>query len=417
LISTVLIIVLFFILPYLAQSIFFITSKDAYFKLVPYFRLYKPGFLLYGAIFSLPFIILIQQLISRLIIQTEDEKNPFFYSDKFQALQVAFMITVFVIGFLLQINTAQKHKLNIDYLAHQHKWDELLKLAEKESSNDRLIQFQISRALYHKGLMTEKLFDYPQMWGVDGLLLTRQIEEDILLPTTELYLDFGYINEAIHFANEAISLNEDSPLVIEQLILANIVVNKYRAAQIYINVLKKNPFFKKKAMEYEQYINGRGFSEIDNLIIEKRKLMPVTDFIVNKKFPQDEMLNLLTDRPENKMVYEYLMTFFLLDNDLASFFQYYPLGRKFKYDKFPKIFQEALILYAYDLNRQGKKLNNIRFDKGIASQFNEYLSVLQKCGGDKNTARPLLEKKFWNTYWFYILYNSPVTNKSKIVTE
>jgi hypothetical protein len=415
--SAALITALFLVLPYLAQSVFFINSKDAYFKLVPYFFIYKPGFFLYGALFSLPFILLIHQVITKLNNQKADENNSFIHSDKFQAFQVVFMILVFAIVFLLNIDSQKRHKIDIDYLASQQKWDDLLKLTEKETSNDRLIQFQISRALYHTGELTEKLFDYPQNWGADGLLLTRYFEEIILIPTTELYFDFGYINEAFHYANEAISLKEDSPLLLEQLILANLVANKYPAAQIYINVLKNNPFFKNKALKYEQYINGKGLPEIGNLIAEKRKLMPVTDFAVNKKLPQDELLFLLTDRPENKMIYEYLMTFFLLENDIPSFFKYYSLGKNFGYKKLPKVFQEALILYMYDLSRQGKKMGNIRFDKEIATQFSEYLSILKTYNGDIAQARPLLEKKFGNTYWFYIHYTSPVTNKTKIVTE
>jgi hypothetical protein len=415
--SAGLIIGLFLILPYLAQLVFFINIKDAYFKLVPYFSLYRPGFLLYGAIFALPFTIVIHQLISKISHPDQSEKPSFFQSDKFQAFQVVTVIAVLAIGLLLNINSSQKHRLNIDYLAQQCKWDELLKLAKNETSQDRLVQFQISRALYHTGVLTETLFDYPQFWGVDGLLLTRQFEEDILLPTTELYLDFGYVNEAIHYANEAISQNENSPVLIEQLILANIVANKYRAAKIYINELKNYLFYKKKALDYEKYVNGESIPEIDKIVLEKRKLMPVNDFLVTKKIPQDELFHLLSDRPENKMVYEYMITSFLLENDLASFFKYYPMGRNMNYKKLPTIFQQALILYQYDLSRQGKTLGNIRYDNEITSRFKEYISVLKRCNGDKEIARPLLGKDFGNTYWFYILYNSPVTNNTKIATE
>lgn len=412
-----LILVLFAILPYWAQSILFINSKDAYFKLVPYFCLYRPGFLLFGAIFSLPFIVLIQWSISKIVNQKQTEKNTFLYSEKFQAVQVVIMVAILTTGLLLNIDAKQKHKLNIDYLAYQQRWNELLKLAKNETSTDRLIQFQITRALYHTGGLMEKLFDYPQMWGVDGLILTRHFEEEILLPTTELCFDFGFVNEAIHYGNEAISQNENSPLLIEQLILANIVANKNQAASIYINELKENPFFKKKAIEYEKYIKGYANPEMDHLIMEKRKLIPVIDFKVNNNFPQNDLLNLLDDRPDNKIVYEYLMAYFLLNNDLPSFLKYYPMGKRFSYKKLPKIFQEALILYLYDLSRQGQTLANIKFDKEVASQFKEYLSILKKSDGDKVIARPLLEKKYGNTYWFYVLYNSPVTNNSKTVNE
>jgi hypothetical protein len=415
--SAGLIIALFFILPYLAQSLFFINSKDAYFKLVPYFSRYKPGFLLYSALFSLPFIILVHRLVTRFFSQKKEEKVSFIQSDLFQALQVVFMILVFVVGFLLCINSNQKHKLKVDYLAHNRQWDEVLKLVKEKPSDDRLIQFQTTRALYHTGVLTEKLFDYPQYWGVDGLFLTRHFADEILLPTTELFFDLGYINEAIHYGNEAISQNENSPLIIEQLILANIVAGKYKAATIYINELKTFPVFKKKASQYEQYINGGAFPEIDKIVSEKRAIMPVADFMVNRMMPQSDLLNLLIDRPQNKMAYEYFMACLLLNNDLASFVKYYSMGKKFNYKGVPRIFQEALIMYSYELTRQGKPAGNFRFEKEIVSQFNEYLLILKNNEGNKDAAFPELEKKFSNTYWFYVHYNSPVTNNKKIVAE
>ena len=91
--------------------------------------------------------------------------------------------------------------------------------------------------------------------------------------------------------------------------------------------------------------------------------------------------------------------------------------KKMNYKKMPTIFQEALVLLAYDLRTKGQTVGNQYFDQGIVSQFNEYLSVLKQFNGDKDLAKSTLEKQFANTYWYYILYNSPVTNKSKIVNE
>jgi hypothetical protein len=133
--------------------------------------------------------------------------------------------------------------------------------------------------------------------------------------------------------------------------------------------------------------------------------------------PSNDLQNLLIDRPQNKMAYEYLMACYLLENDLASFVKYYSLGKKFNYNKVPKIFQEALILYYYELDRQGKPIGNFRYDKEVANQFNEYLSILSKNGGDKKLSLPELKNKFGNTYWFYVHYTSPVTNNKKITSE
>ncbi|HNW49592.1 MAG TPA: DUF6057 family protein [Prolixibacteraceae bacterium] len=413
----VLIIGLYLLLPYWSQSLFFITTKDAYLKLVPYFSAYRPDILLYGSIFSLPFMILIQRIVSWMMKKEKSQTSKFIFSDRFQAIQVLVMMVILVVGMFVKIDPTDKQRQQINDLAYQNKWDELLTKVSKEGYKDRIVQFQVNRALYHKGQLIDKVFDYPQIWGVDALILSRHFEEPIMLPITELYMDLGFINGAIRYGNEALSQNEFSPYVLEQLILANIVANRPKAAQIYINNLKMNPFFKKKALTYEQYINGSVVSDIDQFVVAKRKIKPVNDFIVNSNYPQDVLLSMLNDRPQNKMAYEYLMTYFLMNNDLSSFISNYSKGKDLGYKEFPVIFEEAKILYAYELSAKGKSLANVKFKKEIAERFKEYLSILSSCNGDVAKAKPLLEKNFSDTYWYYVHYNSPVTNQSKIVNE
>jgi len=252
--------------------------------------------------------------------------------------------------------------------------------------------------------------------GVDGLFLTRFLMPEILLPTTQLYIDMGYINEALHWGNEAISQNENSPQILEQLIVANIIATNDRSARLYINNLKSNPLFRKKAVRYEQYIQGGSFPEIDSLVKEKRRLMPSTDFIVKRSSPQLDLINLLNDE-DNKMAYEYLQAYFLLKNDVASFVQYFPMGKKYQYPHLPVVFQEALALYTFELRRRGKDMPKLKLDGDVIKKFNNYLSVIQSNNGDLQKAKSELERNFGNTYWFYVHYLSPVTTKKQIIVK
>jgi hypothetical protein len=415
--GVLLLVLLAYILPLLAQKIFFITNKDAYFKLVPYFSKLKPSLMIYLSIFSLPFIILVQKG-GQFFVKAKSERGKSSPSSEgFKAAQVLFMIAVLLVGIFIHVNKDLKHKLKVDYLAHYRKWDELLKLVESQPSNDRLVNFQTTRALYHKGVLTEKLFDYPQTWGVDGLFLTRYFDNDILLPSTELLFDLAYINEAVHIGNEALSQNEYSPFMIEQLVLASLADNKYPSAMVYTKALKQIPVYRKKAETYERFINGENNQELTTLIKEKQALKPVNDFMVDMKSPDSDLLNILNDRPKNKMAYEYLMAYYLLNNDLGSFVSYFGMGQQLGYKKIPKVFQEALILYIFNMQQQGKQVSHVPIDNEITSRFRDYLSVVGKNNGNLEQARPELEKQFGNTYWFYINFTSPITNNKKVVVE
>lgn len=411
------IVVALLFIPFIAANfISFINIEDAYLRFSPYFSNYKPGILTYSLFFLLPLVLIIDGFISliksrRAVVENENKKDGSYI------IQYLIAVAMLVCGIIFSINKEDKHKITIDKLAYDGKWEELLVKVKANPSDDRLIQFHTNRALFFTGSLPEKMFEYPQVWGLDGLFLNRYFTNEVLLPTTQLFFELGLINEAIQYGNESISQNDNSPLVIEQLILSNIVSDKYQSAQIYINQLKGFRFFKKKALEYEKYINGVGVPGIDSLVMKKREIMPVTDFIVKRHEPQSDLINMLSDNLNNKMAYEYLMAAFLLENNLASFVKYYSVGKKFNYKTIPTIYQQALISYNYELMRQDKPLRQINVSKEILDSFNDYMVIISDFEGDIEAAQSKLKENFKNTYWYYLHYVSPVTNKAEIVVQ
>ena len=405
-------------LPYLAyRYVFMISLGNAYLKLIPPYYYSKVDFILYGIYFYIPFVLLVKKvmgIVSESSATTGDqpEKMPVVMLVQYVFLTVALIL---VVHFKFQKD--EKYKIIVDYYAFNKQWDKLLEVVTKEPAKDRLITFNINRALYHKGRLNESMFDYPQIWGVDGLFLSRFILPGELLPTTELCLDMGHVNEAIHWGNEAFVQNEESPQIIEQLIIANIILGKYKPAQLYINSLRKYLFFRRKAREYELYIKGGDIPDIDILVEEKRNILPVNDFVVNRGRPDYDMIGLLENNQRNKMAFEYLMAYYLLSNDLGSFMKYKNYGDNFNYVSVPKSYEEALILYAYEMQKRGKVMENLRLSKKTLGNFADYLGILKKSGGDRVKAKSELEEKYGNTYWFYVHYISPVTTKKKIILK
>jgi hypothetical protein len=415
--TAIVVLILCVLMPLISSKVlFYITTKDALLKTIPYYYSYKPGGFFYSLFFYIPLFLFVTRLL--FTFPTIKVKLSGFVEEK-SSLTVLQYATVFIAGILLcffVFPATQKHKIQVDYYSYTGQWDKLLALVAANPSEDRLIQFHTNRALYHTGKLHEKMFDYPQTMGVDGLFLTRFLMPEILVPTTQLYIDMGYINEALHWGNEAISQNENSPQILEQLILANIIAMNYQPAQLYINNLKSNPIFRKKAIHYEQYIQGGNSPEIDSLVRTKRRIMPSADFVVKRSSPQLDLINLLNNK-DNKMAYEYLQAYFLLKNDLASFVQYFPMGKKYQYPHVPVVFQEALVLYAFELRRRGKDLPKLKLDSDIIKKFNNYMSVIQFYNGDLQKAKSELERNFGNTYWFYVHYLSPVTTKKTIIVK
>jgi hypothetical protein len=398
------------------KALFYINPKDAFLKIIPYYYSYIPGVLFYCLYLYMPLLLFVTHFLFSFSAIRDRMSFP---GGEKSSLAISQYAVIFIAGFLICFLTfpvKQKHKIQVDYYSYTGQWNDLLTLVREYPSEDRLIQFHTNRALYHTGKLHEQMFDYPQTMGVDGLFLTRFLMPEILVPTTQLCIDMGYINEAIHWGNEAISQNENSPQILEQLILANIIAMNYQSAQLYINNLKSNPLFRKSAIRYEQYIHGGNYTEIDSLVKAKRKIMPSADFVVKRNTPQIDLINLLNNK-DNKMAYEYLQAYFLLKNDVASFVQYFPMGKKYDYQHMPVLFQEAMALYTYELRRRGKDLPKLKLDKDVIQRFNNYLSVIQSHNGDLQSAKSELGKSFGNTYWFYVHYLSPVTTKKQIIVK
>lgn len=389
-----------------AHYVFFITVNDAFTYFGPSLSSYPFSFELLSFFAAVPLAILLQWIaikIGRFI-----RIKPFY-----SYIQYSIVAIVFVLLFVSNFDQNQRFKTEIDYLAHNGKWEEIIEKVEANPSNERLVNFHTNMALYYTGEMPEKLFHFPQQWGADGLFLVRHFMNEILIPSTRLYYDLGHINEAIHWANEAISQREHSPQIIEQLIVAHIVDGNYAAAKHYLNLLSKFIFNKSKAAEYQKMIDENSLSQS---MLDVQKMIPVENFVVSRMSPNSDLYYLLVDHPNNRMAYEYLMSYYLLNNDLDSFARYFPLGFRFNYKHFPKVYQQALTYYMYQLNIEGKQVPNIKIDNEVLAEFSDYITTYSEFEQSLPHAKDLL-KKYKDTYWYYLHFESPVTLNRKIVVE
>ncbi len=406
------------LIPFLAAKfVFFITIEDAYFKLIPQYYYYEPGILLYSLYFYLPFILLAGALIK--LISSDNEAEAESKPESGTVLMIQYMLVMaglFVIVYFT-FKKEERHKITIDYYSYKKQWDKILETARQNPSDDRLIQFHTNRALYHKGQLNQSMFEYPQVWGVDGLFLSRYLVPAVLLPTTDLYIDLGHINDAIHWGNEAFSQNEDSPQILELLIVSNIIASNYKSAELYINSFRKYLFFRKKAGVYHRYIDNESIPDFAVLVEQKRSIMPVKDFSVNRNLPYLDLIGLLDNNKNNKMAFEYLMAYFLLNNDLASFVRYFAYSNNFNYVTLPRVYEEAFTLYAYELQKIGKRMSNLRLSKNTIERFTGYITTLEKYKGNREDSRKELKNKYGDTYWYYIHYVSPITTGKKIIIK
>ncbi|MEO0292748.1 MAG: DUF6057 family protein [candidate division WOR-3 bacterium] len=412
--------------PYIAAKfLFIITLKEAYFYIAPYefYRepfLFKPGLYFYLFFLSLPILKIGLFVYLKYIKSKKRKQNKLLAKIPHSLLAQSIFIIFF--GFLIlyfSFEEEEKKKIQIDYLADKGKWKELLNISKSIKSYDRLVNFNVNRALYHKGELLDSLFDYPQLLGSDGLFIDRIIASQVAIPASDLYFDLGHINASQVMAYEAQTKFKYNPRVLKRLALTNIINENYVAAKKFLDLLYKSILHRKWAKYYKNYIFDKSLIEKDSLIKLKRMQRPDFDFFITNKTPNLDLIKLLKQDEKNKMAFEYLIAYYLLEGRLGDLLEYFDKFKNLGYKKLPRHIEEAILVIM--IGAPSKiNMKEWRISPETIEKFKLFNIAKIKSKRDKK-AKEYLEKEFHNTYWYYLLYLNPKRTKlelrSKIADE
>lgn len=236
--------------------------------------------------------------------------------------------------------------IDYDFLVRTEQWDKIIEKAEKKPATTPLSVSCVNLALSQKGQLADRLFEFYQNGG-EGLFPT--FTRDMISPvsTAEIFFRLGMVNDAERYmfeAQEAIPNYRKSARLTRRIIECEIINGNYQVAAKLLRRLQKTLFYSNWANQMmvllgnEKAINRHPIYGKQRKYREKKQ-----DFLFSDR-EMDQMLGLLfLNDNHNRMAYEYLMCYELLQRDLEKFVQYYPLGRFVGYDHIPRSFQEILI--------------------------------------------------------------------------
>jgi hypothetical protein len=411
----------YFIYPYIAaRYLFMIDLKEAYFYLMPsgfYNWPFNFNLNLYLYLFFLSLPVLLIALFVYLKYSKAEIKKRKVKKRKIKKqnsslagiyltlIQSIFIIIAAVLILTFSFELREKKKIQIDYLAEQGRWNKLLNISRGMKDYTVLILFNVNRALYHTGQLLDNLFDYPQMVGADILFL-ENFPRPGAIPASDLYFDLGHIRAAQVMAYEGHTKFGYNPRMLKRIVVTNIINEKYVVAKKFLDLLNKSILHKKWAEHYRNYLFNESLIKSDSLIQLKRKLNPKFDFFiaVSKNFDKD-LIRLLKENENNKMAFEYLMAYYLLDCRFEDLMEHLDKFKKLGYKKYPRHIEEALLLI-----RAVSPSESAKFDYSINEQtierFKQFHSIRSKLKNEAE-AKEVLRIGFFNTYWYYILYIRP----------
>ncbi|MBN2410183.1 hypothetical protein JXQ31_00740 [candidate division KSB1 bacterium] len=401
------------LLPIITINIFVILLKDDVLSQLPSFLEFKPRiapFLLYGFYIVLIPAVVIGKVLSKSIFEKGvlGKVKSFYRKTMFSTpgyiIKTAALLLLAVYFSLISFDRETKVMLTMDNYAQNKKWVEILELAQKRITTHRLVTFHTFRALYFTNNLSNNMFSFPQSRGLTSLIMSREFAYSAPLQCSNLYVELGLINEAQHWAHEALALKKLTPAVLQQMTLTSMINGNTEFAQLCLNKLKKSLLFKKWADTYQIYIENPNLFRSMPTIRQINAIQVTGDFYIRDNSPNELLELIIKNSSNNRMAFEYLMAYYLLAGNLEGIVNNIFRLQEFHYNYIPRHYEEALLLYKLKTGKKNLDLGDYQINTITEQRFEDFNSTLAKYPDGKISAQKELARKHGNTLWYYAMY-------------
>lgn len=238
--------------------------------------------------------------------------------------------------------------IDYDYLVRTHQWQRIIEKAGKHQASSPMSVSCVNLALAMQGQLCDRLFEFYQN-GAEGLFPTFTRDMTSPLPTAEVFYQLGMVNDAERYtfeAQEAIPNYRKSGRLTRRIAQCEIVNGNYAVAAKYLRMLEHSLFYRQWAKSQERFLYNDAAVKADPEYGRLRDIrIKRHDYLFSDQ-EMNQMLGLLlvdNKKYDNRMAYEYLIAYELLQRDLSRFMRYYPLGRFVQFDHIPYAIQQVLI--------------------------------------------------------------------------
>ena len=299
-------------------------------------------------------------------------------------------------------NTDKQNRMlnELSFLSDEEQWDAIINKYKNRNINDYISLNYLNMALAKKGMLAENMFAFDQK-GPKSLVApwNRTLYMDNLL--CDIHFMTGDLAMSESYALDAMTQSKrgGNTRALRRLVQINLLRGEYALAGKYIALLEQMPFYKEWADEYSGYLSEpERMSDNPEL---KGKIVPSDSL--------DNLMSLMTTEKlwnvhtaENRIGWEYLGCYYLLDKNLSKFNSYI---EESGVEHLPRHFQEALLIEGSD-----SVSNNLVSDKTRQrfESFRKVMAHFSKNNGDVSA----IYNEFGDTYWFYY-YFKIFKNKGK----
>ena len=386
----------------LFNIIFSLSFHDFKQELVDITRIYSFRYyplILYASIAIMPLL--------RILFQTFPATNTK------KTVCISFLIIPAVLLLLFfTLDMEERQSLQVQHYARNGDWEMVLQVARGCEYPDKTMVYYTNEALYHTGKIYNELFLYNQSFGSEGLLLAEMGTFSEIVPNQEIFMQLGALSLSIIWGTEATNVYGANPYVLHNLTKAYLAGGYIREAQKMLNLLDRTLFQKEWVRKYRAMANDTTLIRLDP---ELNRLQEVQtpSAVVSKQSPLMNLFLLFGDSSLNKMAYDYLIIGTLLDHKMENFSFCISRLKDYGYDKIPKLYMEGM-MYSSLYSSLPVNIRNFSYDESIVLRFYAFQNDLQMLQRDPHEAKKMLKGRYGDTYWYYLLFNSPLNDSERM---
>jgi hypothetical protein len=211
------------------------------------------------------------------------------------------------------------------------------------------------------------------------------------------------MNMAQKNLTECMEVFGPQPMILKRLALANMVKGNMDSAGIYLGALSKTLFYADWAGQYLAKLDSDPNLSSDPAISRLRSACLQDDSAGLFYAKEKTLLALQEQDSRNRMAFEYLMAWYMLNRQLDKIIQIVKRLNDFDYAEVPRLYEQAVLIYVYG-QKQPVYLEGRQADPEVRQQIEHFSRVFNSYGRNKRAAYPALARDYGNSYFFYHIY-------------
>lgn len=306
--------------------------------------------------------------------------------------------------------------LQIAVSEEQRRWDDVLfhvrqlPLSDPRTSDPR-VACAVNRALFFRGELLDRMFEYPQALDTPSLALVYGNATTMagLTPRqcSDILFDLGRINESEHMAHEAREIFGNRPRLLKRLVYIYILKGQPEVARPFLSFLERSLLHRRWARGVRARLDADPTLSDDPQVASRRQLMVVRDSVNDILHLETMLLGLLERNPKNRMAFEYLMAHYLLTRQLDK--MVVDLDRLENFDTFdrlhlPRYCEEALLLQLATTKNRDFDLGPREIRPEASQRFRDFVQTEARYRPDVAAAFAALQPKFGDSYFFCYVF-------------